>query len=98
MASLLSIGLRLPIERNAQFTAFFTKLRLSVASRSINRKPSRYRSSGADLSCTVRLASMAKEARFTNSSSRVDHSRTLGHACGERSQSTNVMLMQTVGG
>ena len=62
-------GLRFPMLRSAQLTAFLTKLRLSSAPDRISGRNSRKLSSVADLSRHASTAIDAYAARFSNSAS-----------------------------
>ena len=84
-AAALSARSRLPIQRRAQLTAFFTKLRSSCAPCSMRGRKARNRGPGAALSCTTREAISAKPARLTNSRGEADHWRAFSHANGVRS-------------
>src|SRR5207245_11610502 len=63
-----------PICLRAQFTAFFTKLRSSEASRTIRGRKSRNVLSAAFLSCTASSAIRTNPALLTYSSFLLDHS------------------------
>ena len=95
MAAARSRGLRLPIWRSAQLTAFFTKLRGSPASRSISGKNKVSVSSDTSLSCTAIAARSAKAARLTNSSLRPLHARIFVCAYGVRSNRFRQQASQT---
>src|SRR5579883_1000284 len=82
IACLFSRRLRFPICRNAQLTAFFTKLRSSHASRSIAGKNDVNFLSSESLSCTVSSAISTNPARLTYSSLRLLHSAAFLYANG----------------
>ena len=84
IASELRPRLRFPICRNAQFTAFLTKLRSSSACFSSSGRNAANLSSPAFLSWTVSHAIRTMPARYINSSSRSLHSATFVYASGVR--------------
>jgi hypothetical protein len=85
-AAALSAALRRPMRRSAQLTPFLTKLRSSVAARSMSSSPSRKAASPVRLSCSAKQASSANAARLTNSSRRSCHSPTFAQANSVRSK------------
>ena len=85
-AALLRFNECLPIVRNAQFTAFFTKLRSSRAPSSMRGSRARNCGSRADLSCATSEAIKANPARLMNSLGELDHWRALSQANEVRSK------------
>ena len=81
-ASPCSARLRRPTSFSAHTTPFFTKLRSSVAHRSMIGRHLRNGASGDFLSWSARLASSANAARFSNSFDRRLHGPIFFHAIG----------------
>jgi hypothetical protein len=80
MAALRKLGLRLPICRSAQLAPFFPCVRPSLASRSMTFRNRRNRSSSAEASWTATPVTMARLARLTNSSVRLDQAIAFAQA------------------
>src|SRR6266404_6075234 len=94
MAAALSVRLRFPMARRAMFADFLTKLRSSLAARSMSVRPSTNGSSPVRLSCTLRLHSRANAVRLTNSSLLLLQCVTLAQACGVRSNRLKHIVSQ----
>src|SRR3989337_1908016 len=83
MAASLRQRFLFPMFLKAQFTAFFTKFRSSVAPLFITGNTLMKSSSFAVLLCHAKQAINAKAARLTKTSSRMLHSEIFFHAKGD---------------